>query len=251
MALLTKPSGQRLLASSIAEAISYNRRSKEAGLIVSSRAERIAFTVFCVATSVVAVHRAWSGRQTAKTDASEIRNAYFDGRLVSFQLAPVPPGVRTKKVGPWQFGARVLYPTPRDRRQNLYVVAPGSEHRVPGYEAYDHNDIINYLPASDSPEEWDVYWGVVLDPALKQEFRGENELLLATQNEFHPGKDFRFNDIPAAAFLRDIVKVGSMDALKKYRRPSGNLPQVLIVPADFAVRASAHEMESQPQAAGQ
>jgi len=217
-------------------------------LIVSSRAERMAFAVFCVATSALAVHRAWPGRDTAKPDASQIRTAYLDGRMVAFELAPVPPGTRVKRVGPWQFGARVLYPTPRDRRQNLYVVAPGSEHRLPGYEAYDHNDIINHMPATDSPEEWDVYWAVVLDPALKQDFRSENELLLATQNEFHPGEDFRFEDIPAAEFLRDMVSVGSLDELEKYRRPSGNLPQVLIVPADFAVRASAHELENQPQA---
>ncbi len=218
-------------------------------MIVSSKSERIAFAVFCVAVSAVAVHRAWSSRE-AKPAASEIRTAYFNGRLVSFELAPVPRGARTKQVGPWDFGERVLYPTPRDRRQNLYVVAPGTEHRVPGFADYDHNHIINHMPADSSPEEWDVYWAVVLDPSLEQEFRTEDELLLATQNEFHPGKSFRFDDIPAAGFLRDIVKIGSLQALQKYRRPSGNLPQVLIIPADFAVRASVRERNGEEAHAG-
>jgi len=219
---------------------------EEDGLIISSRTERIAFAVFCVATSAVAVHRAWPSHTPPK--AGEIQTAYLNGRVVAFDLAPVPPGAHIKQVGPWQFGARVLYPTPRDRRQNLYVVAPGTEHHVPGYDAYDHNDIINHMPANDSPEEWDVYWAVVLDPELKQEFRSEDELLLATQKEFHPGPYFQFDDLPAAAFVRDIMKVGSLEELDKYRRPSGNLPQVLIIPADFAVRASVHELESEFQA---
>jgi hypothetical protein len=196
----------------------------------------------------VAVHRAWSNREAAKADATEIRTAYLEGRVVSFQLAPVPPGTPTRQVGPWQFGEKVLYPTPRDRRQNLYVVAPGSQHRVQGYEAYNHNDIVNYMPANASPVEWDVYWAVVLDPALEREFRSEDELLMATQKEFHPGESFRFDEIPAAGFLRDIVKIGSLEALDKYRRPSGNLPQVLILPADFAVRASVHELDQEPDA---
>jgi hypothetical protein len=128
------------------------------------------------------------------------------------------------------------------------VVAPGSQHRVQGYEAYNHNDIVNYMPANASPVEWDVYWAVVLDPALEREFRSEDELLMATQKEFHPGESFRFDEIPAAGFLRDIVKIGSLEALDKYRRPSGNLPQVLILPADFAVRASVHELDQEPDA---
>jgi hypothetical protein len=121
---------------------------------------------------------------------------------------------------------------------------------VPGYEAYDHNDIVNHLPADGSPEEWDVYWAVVLDPSLEREFRSENELLMATQKEFHPDERFRFDEMPAADFLRDIVKIGSLEALEKYRRPSGNLPQVLIVPADFAVRASVRELNPETEAGG-
>jgi hypothetical protein len=211
--------------------------------MVNSRTERVACAVLCVASSAAVLLQAWPNRDPGKTDGTEITTAYLDGRLVSFQLAPVPPGGKVRKVGPWQFGPQVSFPTPRDRRLNLYVVVPGSEHRLPGYQAYDHNDIINHMPAGGGPVEWDVYWALVLDPSLGGEFRSEDEILLATQKEFHPGADFQFEDMPSAEFLRDIVKITSFEALEKYRRPSGNLPQVLILPADFAVRASAHELQ--------
>ncbi|MGE0407328.1 MAG: hypothetical protein AB7O65_13615 [Candidatus Korobacteraceae bacterium] len=212
-------------------------------LLLKSKAERLACAALCVAGSLALAHQTWSVAGPAnKAEVGEISTAYLNGRTVSFQLAPVPRGGPTFEIGPWRFGERVLYPTPRDRRLNLYLVVPGTQHRVPGYEAYDHNDVINSMPSDGRMMEWDVYWAVVLDPSLKQEFQAESELLLATQKEFHPSESFVFDDIPSAGFLRDIVKIGALPALEKHRRASGNLPQVLIVPADFAVRASVREL---------
>jgi hypothetical protein len=175
----------------------------------------------------------------------QIRSAWLNGRRVEFQLAPVPAGQRTLEIGPWYFGERVLYPTPRDRRLNLYLVSPGVQHRASGHEAYDHNDVINDLPVQGKPMEWDVYWAVVLDPGLDQDFRSESQLLLATQREFHPHTPFEFDAIPGVGFLRNVLNLRSLQDLDKYRRPSGNLPQVLIVPAGFAVRASVREFSGE------
>ncbi len=202
-----------------------------------ARRERVAWASVCAGVVLAAL--VVGAERRAR---SEIRTAFFDGRMVSFQLAPAPPGKRGLQVGPWYFGERLSNPKPRDRRLNLYLVAPGTQHHAPGYDDYDHDDIINDLPADHDPVEWDVYWAVVLDPAVEEEFRSERQLIEATQKEFRPGDLFEFEDIPGAGFLERVLKIDSVDKLSKYRRPSGNLPQVLIVPAGFAVRASVTEM---------
>jgi hypothetical protein len=185
-----------------------------------------------------------STQAAQQPEHNQIRTAYLAGRMVSFDLAPPSPGTRGLQIGPWYFGERLSNPNPRDKRLNLYLVAPGTQHHAPGHEDYDHNDVINAMPVNGgAPVEWDVYWAVVLDPSLDLEIRSERQLIMATQREFRPGDLFEFDDIPGAAFLKHVLKMDSMAGLAKYRRKrSGNLPQVLIVPAGFAVRASVSDL---------
>ncbi len=168
----------------------------------------------------------------------QIDSAYHAGERVPFTV--LEPGNRNAqlRVGPWLLGVRADDPKPRDRRRNLYVVFPGTLHRSPGWPDFDHNCVLSDLPASAEPVEWDVYWAVVLDPTLQEDFRSEQALVLADQSSFIPPDLLEFSDIPAAGFLRAQMKVRSLGDLARYRRKDGTLPRLLITPAGYAVRGS-------------
>jgi hypothetical protein len=187
-----------------------------------------------------------------QVEHGQIESAYFQGRLVRFELAPVEEGEKPFTLGPWRFGALVAT-KPHDKRLNLYLVAPGRQHRTAGWEEYDHNDVINALPPGGAVREWDVYWAIVLDPALRQELREERELLLQAQAWFRPGDLFSLEDVPGRVFLGRFVGVHSVRELQRFRRRDRLLPRLIIVPAGFAIRASAYETEAEDaaQPAGQ
>jgi hypothetical protein len=172
------------------------------------------------------------------TGRMQIDSAYYDGESVSFKA--LEPGEHQKqlRVGPWLLGVRAADSTPRDRRRNLYVVFPGSQHRAPGWSDYDHNCVLSDLPTTEEPVEWDVYWAVALDPTLHEDFRSERELVLAAQSGFFPPDLLDFSDVPAEGFLRAQMKVRSLGDLTRFRRKDGTLPRLLITPAGFAIRGS-------------
>lgn len=174
----------------------------------------------------------------------QVSTAYLRGQLVNFNLAPLEKGQQPFTIGPWRFPARVSDRKPRDHRLNLYLVAPGTQHHAEDYPEFDHNDIINALPPEGAVVEWDVYWAIVLDPSLREELRGEQELIVEAQRGFVPGDLFEFQDVPGQAFLRTFLSVDSLDGLVRYRLKDGHLPRVIIVPAGFAIRASAAEPSS-------
>ena len=89
----------------------------------------------------------------------------------------------------------------------------------------------------EKTEELDVYWAVVLDPNFNRDLRDEIELLVAAQQEFTPGDLFELDDIPGAAFLRQVLKINSIAGLDPYRRKNGALPHLIVVPAGFAIEA--------------
>ena len=180
----------------------------------------------------------WAGTPSADPPSS-VSSVYLRNQRVSFRLTPVEKGQRPFSIGPWQFGVRVSDRKPRDKRLNLYLVAPGTQHHAEGREEFDHNDVINALPPGDAVVEWDVYWAIVLDPALRQDLRSEQDLIVKAQEGFVPGDLLEFQDIPGQGFLRAFLEIDSLDGLAPYRRRDGQLPRVIIVPAGFAIRASA------------
>jgi hypothetical protein len=175
---------------------------------------------------------------TAQQRRSQIDSAYFEGKLVKFSIPPLEKGQRGFSLGPWQFGARIADPKPRDKRLNLYLVAPGRQHEAEGFDQFDHNDVLNALPEAGKVVEWDVFWAVVLDPKLKADLRNEHDLLEHAQRRFVPGDLFEFDDIPGREFLREFLKIDSLAGLEKHRGRDRSLPRLIIVPAGFAVRAS-------------
>ena len=71
------------------------------------------------------------------TGRIQIDSAYYEGEAVPFRVAE-PGNWRSQlRVGPWLLGVRAEDSKPRDRRRNLYVVFPGSQHRAPGWPDYD------------------------------------------------------------------------------------------------------------------
>ncbi len=160
--------------------------------------------------------------------------AYYDGRVVNLKVTPLKRGEHPRVVGPWYFGPRIDA-RPSDKRPNLYIVVPGSLHEIENGQEYDHNEILSAVP--DDESDFDVWWVVVLDPSLQQQFHSEKELIMAAQQEFRPAADLTFDDVPGAPLLKNVLHVRDLSGLDKYRRPSGELPRVAIVNAHFSIRA--------------
>lgn len=187
-----------------------------------------------------------------------VTHAYYDGREVSIKFVPAAPARRrgllplrrndvTFRFGPWQYGLQIHEARPVDGRPNLYVVSPGDEYTSDAAAEFNHTVLLDSLgpkatsnkTADDPPvRQWDVYWAVVLDPALRTDFHSERELLVAAQQEFDAGTLANFEQVPGRAVLRDFLKVASLTALERFRRKGGGWPRLLIVPARFSMRAS-------------
>ena len=101
-------------------------------------------------------------------------------------------------VGPWYLGTKVTS-KPSDKRPNLYLVFPGTEHRTTNHPDYNHNEVLSAVP--DAPSNFDVWWVVVLDPTVKEDFTSEQQIIMATQETFTLPEDFTFEQIPSAGFL--------------------------------------------------
>lgn len=204
---------------------------------MSTVSEKVACAVLC-ATVFAGTGAAEQAKNTPPpVPSTEVRQVLLDGRSVELRFTP-----KRKRhifsIGPWKL-LHILREKPDDRDPNLYIVAPGTQYADDGESAYDHNEIINTLPLKRGSREWDVYWAIVLDPSVKEDLRSERQLLLITQQGFSPDDHFTFDQIPGAAFLRDFVKIDTLEGLDRFRRSDGTLPRVVIVPAGFSVTAEA------------
>ena len=189
-----------------------------------------------------------ASKPKAKTAAKHIPKlhldqAYFNAHLVTLHSPAVEKGEHVLVVGPWNLGPKVSS-KPDDKRPNLYFVAPGTQHQIEGHPEYDHNEILSLAP--DEPKDFDVYFAVVLDPTLQEDFTSERQMLMAAQERFTPSEDFTFDQIPAAGFLKAMSKISTLDDLDKFRRKDGSLPRMAIITAHFAVRFSVDNPEEQP-----
>jgi hypothetical protein len=166
-------------------------------------------------------------------------SVYHDGDDLIF--TPEPAGTRKLVgIGPWNLGERVGDEKQLDdKRLNLYVVVPGVQYRAAGKPQYDHNLVINKYTVDGKPRDWDVFWCLILDPAMRPDVRSERELLMAKHQTFHPAALFDIKDVPSHAIMAERLGYKSMADLKPYRRKDGSLPRMLILPAKLAVRATA------------
>ncbi|HEX4604588.1 MAG TPA: hypothetical protein VH724_11365 [Candidatus Angelobacter sp.] len=190
------------------------------------------------AVSTMAIFAAGFGAIAAMRPVVKPFAVYHDGDDLIF----TPEAAGTRKlasVGPWNLGERLGDDTPADKRLNLYFVAPGAQYRAAGKAEYDHNLVINKYTVDGQPREWDVFWCFILDPRLRPDLRSERELLMAKHQTFRPAALFEFKDIPAHMLMAERLSIKSMADLKPYRRKDGSLPQMLILPAHLAVRATA------------
>ncbi len=196
---------------------------------------KLACLVLCTGTLLVA----WTGYRSPAPAAPTpaVYAAFYEGVPINLTLTAPRRGQSSFRFGPWQLGARLHAARGSDRRPNLYLVFPGDQHQAESGEECDHNAVLGAMPLEERAFEWDVYWAVVLDPALGRGLRSERDLLIAAQSRFAPNDVFEFDDLPGAGFLRDIWHWDSVQDLASYRRKDGRLPRVLIVPAGYAIRA--------------
>jgi hypothetical protein len=168
---------------------------------------------------------------------------YLDGNLVQWRAQSAGRKQSLLTAGPWLIGARNK-DKPRDGRLNLYIVAPGTQRHSDEAPQFDHNLVINALPKDTAvAAEWDVYLAIVLDPSLQADLQTERELILARQQSFEPAEDFKFDDIPGSAFLKQFLKFQSIADLEGFRRSDGTLPRLVLVPVGAMVRATASPIE--------
>lgn len=164
--------------------------------------------------------------------------AYHDGDAIVF--TPEITGTRRMATfGPWNLGERLTDGKPMDGRLNLYVVVPGTQYHSATQPEYNHNRIVNKYTVDGKVREWDIYYCFIIDPKLPNDFRSENDLLMAAHQTFHPAELFNVSDMPSGEMIREKLGIQSMAQLGKYRRSKHTLPQVLIIPADLAVRGTA------------
>ena len=199
-------------------------------MLVTTGVRRFACLVLCAGALSAAT-------PTGESRPAQINSAYYRGQPASVTLeGPMSPKA-TARLGPWILGARLKDSRPHDRRKNLYVVVPGTQYHNELWPDYDLTCIVNTLPESDEPVEWDVYFALVLDPDIQEDFRDERDLVLAGQASFHPADLLDFEDIPASRFLRVGLKIDDIPGLARFRHKNGLLPRVAILPAGFAIRA--------------
>ena len=217
-------------------------RRKTQGLVV---------VAICAAVAVSAQAQApkTKAKPTPKPvpKALRVNEAFFAGRAVKFQSPPEGKASRALVVGPWNFGDKVS-PGNNDMRPNLYFVFPGTQHRAEGRPDFDNNAVLSAVPKDAS--NFDVYWVVVLDPTVDQDFTSEQQIIVATQATFDPPENFPFEQIPSAGFLRTFLKVSDLAGLERFKRPDGDLPRVAIVPAKLTIKALVDEIEQQTETAG-
>lgn len=192
-----------------------------------------------VALCLILVLGAYAETKKKRVPPPHLDQAYFGGELVKIESVPVP-GTRPLVVGPWNLGPKVNA-KPSDKRPNMYFVSPGTQHQISGRPEFNHNEVLSAVPKNES--DFDVWWVVVLDPTMKEEFTSEQQIILATQQTFVPGVDFDFNEIPSVGFLKTFLKVHDVEGLDRFKRPEGDLPRVAIVRAGFTVRAQAEPIE--------
>src|SRR6185437_9884556 len=167
---------------------------------------------------------------------------YHDGDGLVF--TPEKTGThRTAAFGPWSIGERLRQGKPLDTRLNLYLVFPGEQYRSPAHPEYNHNRVVNKYTVDGKVREWDVFWCFVLDPTLNEDFRSERDLLMEAHQTFRPADLFDITDIPAHQAAAEHLGLRSMADLRRFRRKDGELPRMIIVPAGFAVRASAEPQD--------
>jgi len=207
---------------------------------------RVAAAVLCAAVSFGAA----PATEVSTSDTPpqpQLNKAFYDGREIDFTPAHTRIPGREFKFGPWNVGARASGRTkPSDHSPNLYLVVPGSQYERSGNELFNHNRILSTIPKGGGEWEWDVYWALVIDPTLTIDFHSERELLVAVQEEFMPPADFTLDKAPSHKVLQDMLKFRTVDQLKKYRRPDGTLPAILIIPANFSVHGSAYDTDNAP-----
>jgi hypothetical protein len=213
---------------------------------IRSRGVQIAAAaLLCAAVSFGAAPS--SELESAEAQQPQANRAFYDGREIEFTPAHTRIPGREYKFGPWSVGARASnHPKPSDHSPNLYLVVPGTQFERTGSESFNHNRILSTIPKGGGEWEWDVYWALVIDPTLTIDFHSERELLVAAQEEFMPPADFSIDKAPAQAVLRDVLKIRTLEQLKKYRRPDGTLPGILIIPANFAVHGTAYDVDNTP-----
>jgi len=76
----------------------------------------------------------------------------------------------------------------------------------------------------------------------QSDFRDEHDLIRGTEAEFLPPQGFALIQVPGHEMLRRYLKIESVEGMQRFRRKSGALPRVILVPSGSVLRARAEEI---------
>jgi hypothetical protein len=169
--------------------------------------------------------------------ATQEQAAYYEGKAVRFVPSQVEHA-RELVVGGISLGPLFSDQKPKDRRPNLYVVCPGTQYHGTDEKGLAFNIVLSLLPRNEDATNWDVYWAIVLDPALEGDLRSERDLLMAAQGLFAPSPELAFEEIPGAGLLREKLRFNAWPDLAPFRQSDGSLPRLLIAPSRLVIRAT-------------
>lgn len=197
----------------------------------------MAVVVICAAMQAPAAPKP---HHTAGPTTVRIDSAYYHGEIVNLQIAAPAAHARPVILGPWNFGERIAGKRPEDNRLNMYLVCPGRQYVSAIEPDYDLNVVLNEVPAEGVTREFDVFYAIILDPRLRDDLLSERDLLMAAQQRFTPEDLLEIEDIPGVPALRALLHIDSLEGLARFRdKNDDSLPRLILVPADFAVRAGA------------
>ncbi len=206
-----------------------------------SQSRKIACRLVCAGLVATAGYAAQAQKAAVLTGSEP---AYESGKIVRFTPVTSRFG-KNLVVGDLRLGRVLADQRPNDRRPNVYVVCPAANSAA-DTPAAEYNLVLSTLPITAAPIAWDVYWVVVLDPAMPVNITSESDLLMAEQKSFSPASDFQFADIPGVALLRKYLHINSLEGLSPFALASGDLPKLIMVPAHIAIRASAVDPDAPP-----
>lgn len=128
----------------------------------------------------------------------------YNGTICTL-VFPGTPSPTSETFAIWNFGHAILdvpFDTPRP---DLYGILPGTMHRVPGYETFDHDHIVSHAPGDAGYNgTWDV-WAVVpgqnFDPAAYRAPRSVEAMFTLIRSGVLAGP----MGMAAAGFGKDLV----------------------------------------------
>jgi len=109
-----------------------------------------------------------SSSESALSGGTTTEGAFADGETCTM-IIPGTPSATSSTFAIWNLGHSIIDVPFGTDRPDMLAVFPGTSHHVPGFDAYDHDHVLDRLPGDAGYDgTWDLYQvtpGPNFDPA--------------------------------------------------------------------------------------